>query len=446
MDKIPPSCYFLTYFLLGILVYKITGFLIPAIAIFLISIILIPKNYYFLIPLFLIFVLLGYYFVKNSLPEFSFYKDFPILKGFVVNVEEREKSMEVIFKSYNFREKILLRVNKKIDINVGDIIILKNLHIYPLNKENLAYYWTDEIIYYGIFDGFYKVGKAKLGLWAKISLYIKEYIRSVFNMLSEEKKRFIYAVLLGETGGLSKEIKELFSNTGTSHILAISGLHIAILISFLSLFFRTKIMRLFLAILLFFYALLVGKPPVFRAWGMYMFFTIAEIILREQDSLNTLCWTALISLFLSPLNLFNISFQLSYMAILGLILFNNRLDVNLFKGYIKNIIQNSYVLFFFLLPINIYYFQKITISSMVANIFSIPLFQLILTLSFLMIGTSFFIPMKLVLSNLLAFFISMLFNGLQLIVINYKISIIVSVIILLIPILKRMRKNELLGV
>ncbi|MGB9856669.1 MAG: ComEC/Rec2 family competence protein [Dictyoglomaceae bacterium] len=441
MDKIPPSGFFFIYFITGIFLQRITGNLFYLIIFFLLSCLFIKNKYFFLIPSFLFFLFLGFFLSKFSFPEF---KDFTALRikeirGYIEEIEEKEKIKEIIFKPYSTKEKILLFFPKKTDLKVGSVLSIKNLEIFPLERGDAFRFWSKEITLQGKVKDYQLMGKEKLSLFLVLKDKVKEYVRNLFSFASYDVNSFLKAVILGEMGTLPQNIRELFINTGTAHLLAVSGLHITLLIVFLTYFLNSKRIKLMLNLFLFFYAFIVDKPPVFRAVGMYFCFILAKNLIREEDTLNSFFIVGLISLILSPLNLFNISFQLSYLATLGLII-SPSFKVSLLPKYFQEIWKSSLCLFLFLLPFNIYFFQRVPFLSLISNFFSIPLFHLILLLSFTAIFIS-FSPLSFLLLNIVDFLTKILFCGLQWIIINYKISLISSIILILLPLLWKRGKE-----
>ena len=144
------------------------------------------------------------------------------------------------------------------------------------------------------------------------------------------------ALLLGQKHQISPELRDHFNRVGIGHLLAISGLHIGIVAASAFLFFSfiLKFSQLLLlsgrvkqvAGLLslgpvIFYALLAGlSPSTQRAVIMVSVFMLGHVIYRDQDVVNTLAVAALIILAVNPPALFNVSFQLSFAAVLGIVM------------------------------------------------------------------------------------------------------------------------------
>ena len=449
MSKLPPSFFFLIYFITGIFLQRIGGNILYIFLIFLLSLFVLEKKYLFLSCFFLLLLILGFYLSKNEIPNFEIYNYEKInIKGIIEEVDEKVKIKEIIFKPLNYNDRILFVLPKDSPLEIGDVIFLEEIKIFPLERDNIFKFWEKDISFQGKFKKVIVLKKGKISIIYYIRNKVKKFIKNVFSKNSSEVSAFLRAIILGETGVLPKEIKEIFITTGTAHILAISGLHITLLVSILTFFFKGTIFKLLISLFLFFYALLIGNnPPVWRAVLMYFYMILAKYLLREEDIFNSLFMVSLISLLFSPLNIFNISFQLSYFATLGLII-SPSFKSQFFPKYFQNIYRSSFFLFIFLFPFNIYFFQKLPILSFISNFFSIPIFQIILISSFFLILIKIFHLnfLYLPICTIIEFFVRFLFLGLQWIINNYKISLVICIIIILFPFLRRVENDELLGI
>jgi competence protein ComEC len=150
---------------------------------------------------------------------------------------------------------------------------------------------------------------------------------SLAGALPEPQGSLAQAVLLGLRGSIPDSLNEAFSRTGTTHLLAISGLHmsiiIAILLSLCTLVFgRQRSLHIWLTLaLMWLYALLAGMhPPVIRAAIMGSLFLIAVYLGRQGSAIIALAFAAAVMVGIQPGLLWLVSFQLSFLAMAGLIL------------------------------------------------------------------------------------------------------------------------------
>ena len=143
----------------------------------------------------------------------------------------------------------------------------------------------------------------------------------------------VSAMTLGDKQLISKDIKEDYSITGASHVLALSGLHLTILYGLLSFLmswcerilprmFRRGMSELFILLILWTYVVLVGmSSSVVRSAVMLTIYSFVTLLNRDRLSVNTLALTAIIMLISNPYNLYDIGFQLSFISVWAILLF-----------------------------------------------------------------------------------------------------------------------------
>lgn len=137
------------------------------------------------------------------------------------------------------------------------------------------------------------------------------------------------ALLLGNKADIEQEVLDSFSNTGAMHVLAVSGLHVGIILiifqyilGFFSRWISRKKAILFSVILIWGFGLLSGaSPSVIRAVVMFSILALGQLLSRKNNGMNNLILSAIVLLMYDPYYLFDIGFQLSYVALIGIILF-----------------------------------------------------------------------------------------------------------------------------
>jgi competence protein ComEC len=202
------------------------------------------------------------------------------------------------------------------------------------------------------------------------------------------------SILIGVRTDIDQELMNAYSDTGTIHILSVSGLHFAILIgmigTFLGLIIPKKPKTLFLIkhAISFIYALVTGfSPPVFRSFLMFLLFDVQKFSRVSPSSLNVLFLSAWMILLFDTNLLFDIGFQLSYIAILGLIIWQTRATWLLTSKYwiINKIWEATTTLLIasaFTAPVVIYYFHQLPILGLFSNYIVIPLTTFIMGCGF----------------------------------------------------------------
>ena len=150
---------------------------------------------------------------------------------------------------------------------------------------------------------------------------------SLARALPEPQGSLAQAILLGLRGNIPDSLYIAFSRTGTAHLLAISGLHISITIAMLLsfgilIFGRRRSIYIWLTlVLMWLYALLAGMhPPIIRAVIMGSLFLIAEYLGRQRSAIIALAFAAAVMVGIQPHVLWSVSFQLSFLAMAGLVL------------------------------------------------------------------------------------------------------------------------------
>lgn len=228
----------------------------------------------------------------------------------------------------------------------GDHILVKGqlrAPAKPLNPDEFnyaEYLWHSGIVATGFGEegSFVKIEGAKReDYWKYYHVYVSEWADKVFREKVQDDKAYglLKAVILGRRDDLSTEQIEDYKIAGAIHILSVSGLHVGIIFLILGrlLGWMRKLpygkisYTLIIAAILCFYSLVTGLPSsVVRATIMCLIFLLSEISGRENKPINTLAISALFILIFDPLSLFNIGFQLTYLAMAGIFLFYKPLD------------------------------------------------------------------------------------------------------------------------
>ncbi len=191
------------------------------------------------------------------------------------------------------------------------------------------------------------------------------------NNLPKSQTGLAKALFLGDKSALSTEITNSFSAAGAMHLLAISGLHIGLMILVLMNVFRVfsrfinKYQSTCIVILfIWFYAYLIGFPPsVVRSVFMFSLITLGSLFSAQNNQLNLLCFSAVALLLLNPWYLFDIGFQLSYLAMFGILITYTRIQrFYYFKNKIIRFLWNGTALGLsaqiFTVPLCLYYFHQ----------------------------------------------------------------------------------------
>ncbi|MFZ9386460.1 MAG: ComEC/Rec2 family competence protein [Chitinophagaceae bacterium] len=222
----------------------------------------------------------------------------------------------------------------------------------------------------------------------------------------EKEKGLAEALLIGYREDMDRELVQSYSRTGVVHIIAISGLHLGLIYGLLSFFLkpltrlrRTPWLRPLLVIAgLWTFSLLAGaQPSVLRAALMFSCIVAGESLNRRSGVYNALAMSAFLLLCINPFWLWDIGFQLSYTAVLSIVLFSRALYTSV---YIRNkwpdrcwkmcsVTLAAQVL---TVPLCIWHFHQFPVYFLLANLMAVPLSGLILFAEIILCLVSFFEP------------------------------------------------------
>jgi len=212
------------------------------------------------------------------------------------------------------------------------------------------------------------------------------------------------ALILGQRREISNELYKNYAAAGAIHILAISGLHIGILLFILNFLFKrlnhTKfgklIKTLIIIVLLWSFAILTGlSPSVVRAVTMFSFLAIGLQIKRKTSALNSLSLSLFILLLINPYYIFQVGFQLSYLAVFSIIIFQP-IIYSLIKpkvkivDYLWKLSSVSIAAQIGVLPLSLYYFHQFPGLFLATNLVILPFLGILLTFGILVIILAFF--------------------------------------------------------
>jgi len=236
----------------------------------------------------------------------------------------------------------------------------------------------------------------------KYTYLIREKLKNQFiDKMPLDTGAFLRAILLGDRSELPKDIQNSFKNSGTMHILAISGLHVGLIALVIISFLRfLRIGREFsyiftILFLIFFVLLTLSRPSVVRAVVMACIFLAGMLLGRKVDVYNSLGAAAIFVLVKNPQDIFNVGFQLSFTAVTFIVFLTPRFmrlvkeGTNFYlKRYLYTPLAVSVSAWLGTFPLILYYFKIITPVSILSNLFIIPALLVLLIggLCFLLFG------------------------------------------------------------
>lgn len=183
-------------------------------------------------------------------------------------------------------------------------------------------------------DSIYFINESQSLYWEirRLQPFVANLLKT--SNLSNESIEFLTATLTGDDSIIPEETRMTFTASGLAHILALSGLHVGIITTMLwIILFPLRLVKqfhlrlIFTVIILWLYAIITGlSPSVVRAVIMATTMLIGFCLQRRNSSINSLCLAAIIILIASPLQLYDIGFQLSFIAVASILLFSHRLN------------------------------------------------------------------------------------------------------------------------
>lgn len=312
--------------------------------------------------------------------------------------------------------KLLLYVPKSnIEIlHSGDEIWLNNT-VYPIPKAfnpfqfDYSKYLEKQNVFHQIYT---QENQIKIIQRHKTTDYYIENLRNnlrksfEIHQFDSKTKAIIDALILGQRLELDKETIADYSNAGVIHILAISGLHISIIYFFIVFLlkplkrvkFGAEIQLLIVLTILWLFALLTGLPAsVTRAVTLFSFISIGNYFNQPKAIYNALAISAFLILLVKPNAIFDIGFQLSYAAVLSIVLFQPfykkfYFSENKIAVYFTDTILVSLAAQIGVLPLSLYYFNQLPLLFLLANLVIIPLSSLVLIIGIVILPLNYALP------------------------------------------------------
>jgi competence protein ComEC len=244
----------------------------------------------------------------------------------------------------------------------------------------------------------YLIQEKKSGSWSYKMQYLRNLLNTALHKTEMEQEAYAIAagLLLGQRSQISKDLLKDYQNAGAVHLLAVSGLHVGIILIILQ-YVLTPLKRLkyghiilfwILLTALWSYALLVGMTPsVVRAVTMFSFIAYALQLKRPVNMYNVLALSMFFILLFNPNFLFQVGFQLSYAAVFGIFWLYPKIEHLLKPKYF--LFKKIWQLFsvglsaqLMVLPLGLFYFHQFSGLFFVTNILIIPFMGFLLALGF----------------------------------------------------------------
>ena len=297
---------------------------------------------------------------------------------------------------------LLVRVDPNEPYQYGDVLRVRGRLQAPPENEDFSY--RDYLAREGIYSLMKSADVTRLpgreGNFFTRGLFTLKLhaLSTIYRIFPDPEASLLAGILLGVDNGLPEDLQQSFKDTGTSHIIAISGFNIAIIAGiFLAIFGRMFGQRrgaVFAGLGIIFYTLLVGaEAAVVRAAVMGVVALFARHLGRQQDGLNTLFVVAALMTLVNPFYVADVGFQLSFAATLGLILYAQPMEqwvkrilrrtgtqagpdadarISNLAGIISSLFLLTLAAQVTTIPIMAYHFNRLSLVSFIANPFILP--------------------------------------------------------------------------
>ncbi len=327
-------------------------------------------------------------------------------KEYYLNQEKislKVKVSQIEREDYNIKTQGSILVNTYLDdcsYEYGDVLKIKGKLEKPIRQKNFGefdyelYLAREKIFtYLNIWQekDIQKIGEDDSNFLVSFSLSARDKIKEITKQtLPPPYNYLLVGMLLGEKSFIPPHLKEVFAEAGIMHILAVSGLHVGIiamaLLAFLSILRLPKKLKLLtLILILLIYASITGfRPSVLRATIMFILLIGGKLINRSRNLNISLFFAAFLILLSNPLILYDAGFLLSFIVTFSIINISPILQ-ELFSKivvWIKNPLAVSTAAWIGIFPLSAYFFSKVSIISIVSNIFIIPLTGIAVILGF----------------------------------------------------------------
>ncbi|WAG70057.1 ComEC/Rec2 family competence protein [Clostridium sp. CF011] len=266
--------------------------------------------------------------------------------------------------------------NKKIVLE-GDIFELTQGRSFWINGNfrKLAVYERGIV-------GTYTVKNYKIcneDLISKIESFRRGLYEKFSEVLGKEKSALVMAVCFGDSGYIEKTQKEDFKKLGISHVISVSGLHMSIVYKALEIIMGYKIALLFS----FGYMIFTGgQASTIRAFIMIFILKISSMVYKKYDSLSSLSLAAIILLIIRPFYILDIGFMLSFLCVLGIIVYNKKMKKVLYK--LPSALNESFSLSLssqiFSMPYAIGALKTFSLGFLFSNLLLLPFYTIVVVL------------------------------------------------------------------
>lgn len=297
--------------------------------------------------------------------------------------------------------KIILNISRK--QNISNLRIGTNLLVNgsvfrnknPLNPNLFDYgnYLENQQIYAQVYAKHISIGKYEPSFRAGFANFRDRIISNLSHSgISKEKLNVLNALILGQQQDISPEVLKDYQYAGAVHVLSVSGLHVGFILIFITYLLKpignsrkSSLIKLFIVITsLWAFAVLTGlSPSIVRSATMFSFVAVGTHLRRTVNMYHTLLVSMLLILLFKPSFLYDVGFQLSYLALFFILWLQPLLSTiwdpqNRVVKYFWDILTVSFAAQIGAMPLSIYYFHQFPGLFFVTNLLILPLLGIIM--------------------------------------------------------------------
>lgn len=264
-------------------------------------------------------------------------------------------------------------------LTVGDTVQFYG-EIIPLHEQNALYHYSNGV-YSAVDIKELTLDKTQNNFYSVFEKMRTKIRAILFENTSYDTAATLNALLIGDKSYLSAEYSGAVRRSGVSHMLVVSGMHMVIIcgtaLKIFSFIFLNRRLASFFTIIIgiCFMAVCGFTPSILRAGIMYMVMLFSVFLLKRSDSLNSLCFSVIVLIYMNPFITQNVGFLLSVFATGGIVVLSENITDKLTEGiknrFFKAVISAVVVTMsasITTLPIMIFYFQGVSIVAVITNL------------------------------------------------------------------------------
>lgn len=301
--------------------------------------------------------------------------------GYIKSITVKDNKVTIELLNNKYLVKYYLKDSERLEkIEINDYVLFKgkttlasdntNFHLF-----NYKLYLKSKKIDYIFTSTSYKIVSKNNNILFKAKNYI-------INRIDDYKsKNYLYTFILGDKGYIDNSIYKTYQDNGVSHLLAISGMHVSFLSSFILLILnkikKSSINDIIVIMFLLFYSFLVNfTPSITRAFLLFLFLFIDKKLKLNIKTSYILIYIALTLLLYNPFYIYNLGFVFSFTISFFLIITSS--IINKRKNYFSKLFMTSFISFLASIPILINNFFSINLTTILSNMFFVPFVSFII--------------------------------------------------------------------